>query len=332
MAVINGTPASETLPGTAGNDTITGAGGNDKALMGGGNDQFVWNDGDGSDTVEGGTGTDTLDFTGSAGAESLQIGANGPRTQLFRNVGIVAMDLNDVERIELQALGGADTIFVDHLTGTDLKQVVLDLSSGVPGVGDGATDTLFVNGPNGNNILTLTSIGGDISIAGPLRADPRDRWGDDRQLPDLRPGRQRQDQCRALACCCPAARAVWRHRQRCSYRQRPKRRPGGWRGQRHRDGRRRQRSRGPRRRQRPVRLESPAMATTSSTADLGTIPCALPGRQLTRSFAFSRSALTRRSPAISTTPMSGLTRWSASNCARLAERTRSSSAISAAPM
>jgi hypothetical protein len=27
MAVINGTPASETLPGTAGNDTITGAGG-----------------------------------------------------------------------------------------------------------------------------------------------------------------------------------------------------------------------------------------------------------------------------------------------------------------
>ncbi len=166
MAVINGTPASETLPGTAGNDTITGAGGNDKALMGGGNDQFVWNDGDGSDTVEGGTGTDTLDFTGSAGAESLQIGANGPRAQLFRNVGIVAMDLNDVERIELQALGGADTIFVDHLTGTDIKQVVLDLSSGVPGVGDGATDTLFVNGPNGNNILTLTSIGGDISIAG----------------------------------------------------------------------------------------------------------------------------------------------------------------------
>jgi Ca2+-binding RTX toxin-like protein len=166
MAVFNGTAAAETLPGTAGNDTITGAGGNDKALMAGGNDLFVWSDGDGSDTVEGGTGTDTLDFTGSAGAESLQIGANGPRTQLFRNVGIVAMDLNDVERIELQALGGADTIFVDHLTGTDLKQVVLDLSLGVPGVGDGATDTLFVNGPNGNNTLTLTSIGSDVSIAG----------------------------------------------------------------------------------------------------------------------------------------------------------------------
>ncbi|MBA4099827.1 MAG: hypothetical protein C0484_24015 [Rhodospirillum sp.] len=167
MAVINGTPASETLPGTAVNDTITGAGGNDKALMGGGNDLFVWNDGDGSDTVEGGTGTDTLDFNGGGGAETLQIVAHGPRAQLFRNVGIVVMDLNDVERIELQALGGADTVLVDDLSGTDLKQVVLDLSSGVAGMGDGAADTVFISGSSGNNTFTLTSVGGDISIAGP---------------------------------------------------------------------------------------------------------------------------------------------------------------------
>ena len=33
------------------------------------------------------------------------------------------MDLNDVERIEFQALGGADNIVVHDLSGTDVKQV-----------------------------------------------------------------------------------------------------------------------------------------------------------------------------------------------------------------
>jgi Ca2+-binding RTX toxin-like protein len=147
MAVINGTPAGETLPGTATADTITGAGGNDKALMAGGNDVFIWNDGDGSDTVEGGVGTDTLDFNASAGVEWLDISAKGGRVQLTRNVGNVAMDLNDLERIEVQALGGADLVTIDNVTGTDLKQVVVDLSAGMPGVGDGAADSAAPSRP-----------------------------------------------------------------------------------------------------------------------------------------------------------------------------------------
>ena len=39
------------------------------------------------------------------------------------------MDLNDVEQINFTALGGADTITVNDLTGTDVTQVNLDLAA-----------------------------------------------------------------------------------------------------------------------------------------------------------------------------------------------------------
>ena len=39
------------------------------------------------------------------------------------------MDLDGVEHIQLNTLGGADTITVDDLTGTDVTQVAIDLSA-----------------------------------------------------------------------------------------------------------------------------------------------------------------------------------------------------------
>ena len=39
------------------------------------------------------------------------------------------MDLNSVERIELNALGGADNITINDLTGSDVKQVAIDLGA-----------------------------------------------------------------------------------------------------------------------------------------------------------------------------------------------------------
>ena len=44
-----------------------------------------------------------------------------------RDVANIAMDLNGVESIDFNALGGADTITVGDLTGTDVTQVNLDL-------------------------------------------------------------------------------------------------------------------------------------------------------------------------------------------------------------
>ncbi len=42
------------------------------------------------------------------------------------------MDLNNVETVDVNALGGADTITVNDLTGTAVKQVNLDLGGGRP--------------------------------------------------------------------------------------------------------------------------------------------------------------------------------------------------------
>ena len=98
------------------------------AFLGKGDDTFVWNPGDGSDTVEGQAGTDTPLFNGSNVGENIDISANGDRVRLFRDVGNVTMDLHGVEHIQLNALGGADTITVNDLTGTPSDLQVADRS------------------------------------------------------------------------------------------------------------------------------------------------------------------------------------------------------------
>ena len=69
--------------------------------------------------------------------ENIDISANGSRVRLFRDVGNVTMDLNGVEHIQLNAAGGADTITVNDLTGTDVTQVAIDLAAAGATTGDG---------------------------------------------------------------------------------------------------------------------------------------------------------------------------------------------------
>ncbi len=47
----------------------------------------------------------------------------------FRDVASVVMDLNDTEVIRFAAVGGADTIVVNDLDGTDVRQVAIDLAA-----------------------------------------------------------------------------------------------------------------------------------------------------------------------------------------------------------
>src|SRR6185436_14158146 len=150
---------ADTLTGSAGNDFVLGGVGNDLALLGAGNDVFGWNHGDGNDTVEGQAGTDTLRFKGAIGAENFDIFADTGRAQLFRDVASVTMNLNDVERIELRALDGADTITVSDLTDTDVKLVTVDLSADAGG-GDLAEDAVIVSGTKGNDKIQVTSPSG----------------------------------------------------------------------------------------------------------------------------------------------------------------------------
>ncbi len=129
--------------------------------MGAGNDTFVWNPGDGSDTVEGQAGIDTLQFNGANVAENVDISANGSRVRFFRDVANITMDLNGVENINFNALGGADNITVGDLTGTNVQQVNLDL-----GANDGAADTVTINGTAGNDVIMVTENNGVITITG----------------------------------------------------------------------------------------------------------------------------------------------------------------------
>ena len=164
---ITGGDGDDTLIGGDGNDTVIGGRGSDTGLLGADDDTFVWNPGDGSDTVEGQDGFDTLQFNGANVNEKMTISANGHRATLFRDVGNVTMDLNGVERIQITALGGADTITVNDLSKTDVKQVAIDLA-GMPGsgTGDGAADTVIVNGTGGGDQVVVTGSGTKVSVTG----------------------------------------------------------------------------------------------------------------------------------------------------------------------
>lgn len=164
---LNGGLGTDVLRGSQGGDLIRGGDGDDVILAGDGDDTVVWAPGDDSDTLEGQDGFDTLVFNGSNVAETLDLSANGGRVLLFRNIANVTMDLNDLERLQFSALGGADSVAVHDLTGTDLVEVELDLA-GVAGsgTGDGAADNVFVDGTEGDDVVVVVGDTGTASVAG----------------------------------------------------------------------------------------------------------------------------------------------------------------------
>jgi len=164
---INGGDGAESLLGGAGNDAIDGNGGADTAHMGAGDDTFVWDPGDGSDVVEGQDGADTMLFNGAGVSENFDVSANGNRLRFFRTQGAITMDLNDTEFIDVQALGGADNAVVNDVTGTDLKRVAFDLEAAIGGgAGDGAADSVTVNGTNDPDDIQITASGSAVDVNG----------------------------------------------------------------------------------------------------------------------------------------------------------------------
>jgi Ca2+-binding RTX toxin-like protein len=165
--VILGSNGNDRLLGGDDDDFIDGQQGNDTLLLGAGQDVAQWDPGDGSDVVEGGDGTDTLLFNGSALAEIFQASANGGRVLFTRNIGNIVMDLNDVEVLELNALGGTDAILVNDLAGTDLLAMNINLAGVLGGVtGDGAGDNVLVNATNGDDTIAVFGAGTSVSVLG----------------------------------------------------------------------------------------------------------------------------------------------------------------------
>jgi hypothetical protein len=135
--------------------------------MGPGNDTFIWDPGEGSDKVEGQRGADTMVFNGANAAEQVDLSANGMRLRFFRNPGNVLMDTAGVERVDFNALGGADVVNVNDLRATAVRAVSIDLASALGGVaGDGAADRVSVVGTDGNDRIDVSGDAGAVKISG----------------------------------------------------------------------------------------------------------------------------------------------------------------------
>ena len=163
--LLSGGDGIDLLDGGEGNDTLIGDRGDDNINGGDGDDRVIWNNGDGSDIIEGGAGFDVVEVNGADGAgDNFALNANGPRVRFERlNLGQFNLNVNDVERFEINGLGGDDTLTVNDLSGTDAQQVVFDGGDGndlldgtnavLPlfGIGGAGNDTLL--GGAGNDLL-----------------------------------------------------------------------------------------------------------------------------------------------------------------------------------
>jgi len=77
-----------------------------------------------------------MSFIGANLAERIDLSANGNRLRFVRDIGNVAMDIAGVEQVDFEALGGADVVTVNDLSGTDLRGLQVDLDAFA---GDGET-------------------------------------------------------------------------------------------------------------------------------------------------------------------------------------------------
>jgi Ca2+-binding RTX toxin-like protein len=164
---LNGGNGDDQIIGSQGNDLVNGGTGADTALLGAGDDTFVWNPGDGSDVIEGQAGFDTLLFNGANVNEQINMSASGSRLRFTRDVANITMDVNDVEGVNFVARGGADTITVGDLTGTDVTQVNIDLA-GTPGtnMGDGQADNVIVNATAAAEVVNVSGDASGVLVSG----------------------------------------------------------------------------------------------------------------------------------------------------------------------
>jgi hypothetical protein len=175
-----GGSGAEVFFGGNGDDFVDGNGGPDTAFLGRGDDVFVWDPGDASDIVEGGRGSDTMVFNGAAGNEVLTASAEGGRVLFTRNLGNIEIDHDDVEVIDVRALGGTDTVTVNDVGGTDLARVDVDLAAALGGsTGDGQADTVTVAATKGDDSIAVDANAGAAEVSGLAafvritHADPR---------------------------------------------------------------------------------------------------------------------------------------------------------------
>ena len=106
-----------------------------------------------------------MQFNGANVNEQMSVSANGSRVRFTRDVANITMDMNGIEDLNVRALGGADTLTVNDLTGTDLTSVNADLSASGGG-GDGAADTVIANGTANADHVHVGSVANNVLVTG----------------------------------------------------------------------------------------------------------------------------------------------------------------------
>ena len=113
-------------------------------------------------------GKDTMLFNGAPGLDQAEaLSANGNRLRFFRTQGTITMDTNGVERVNFTALGSADEVTVNDLSGTDVDEVNIDLAGALGGTsGDGERDRIVVNGTNRTDAIDVSGDAGRVTVSG----------------------------------------------------------------------------------------------------------------------------------------------------------------------
>lgn len=164
--VLGGAGADVVLAGP-GRDVVIGGKGDDNMSLDEGDDEVIWDPGDGSDLVDGAAGFDVMTFNGAGGDEVMEASAIDDGLIFTRDVGFIRMDTERLEQLDVNALGGADTITVGDLTGTTVEIVDVDLAPTPNTVGgDGATDHIVVRGTPDDDVITASGAAGGARIDG----------------------------------------------------------------------------------------------------------------------------------------------------------------------
>ena len=162
--VLGGAGADVVLAGP-GRDVVVGGKGDDDISLDEGDDELIWDPGDGSDLVDGAAGFDVMTFNGAGGDEVMEASAIGDELIFTRDVGFIRMVAERLEQLDVNALGGADTITVSDLTGTTVEIVALDLAPAPNTVGgDAVTDHVIVRGTPEGDVITVAGAAGAARV------------------------------------------------------------------------------------------------------------------------------------------------------------------------
>ena len=158
-----GSNGIDMLLGGDGNDFVDGQQGNDVGFLGAGDDTFQWDPGDGSD-VDRGPGRQRHDAVQRQRRQRAHrgLGQRRPRALHPRHRQHRHGPRRRRERSTLNALGGADTLTVNDLSGTDVTSVNPDLRRGSAAATTPRPTTSSSTRTNGDDVATVTGSGANV--------------------------------------------------------------------------------------------------------------------------------------------------------------------------